>query len=1000
MPTDGVKKSAVHPPTRLPPRSVSTNVVPKMVKRDTTSEVCRSATTAHMEPVQQLRKSIDVLRAEARESLRRCQAEMTAEFRRQLNAEQLKWQASKEKALAANTAHLRRAFDEKLTAALRTKERELNGLRVRARSDVQPAGVSDSVCDGIRDKGVLQLDRANAPNRQFSIADSRRKGRGRSDAVNRREEQAARRCPQRNNEAAIDDAVSTTGSESTITMSSYTLPRTPAKQVASPLKVYGGVQMITRDEHEKERQRWATKIEDVEVRLMDAESFNSDMNQMKAELNKKIVELERNQKPLLEQNRKLNDRNRLLQQEMKKIEEKLRHAQDDHLTLKDSFERVLKENSSLKEKRAFPEKIEEYDRYRQQVLEYSKCITALRQAAAEKDRRYDLLALRFRRLKKCQSGNGETDEDKQSSFGGSDGSASSVSLDTITEDLEGQEKESVFTATIEAQRDQIIALMARSERLDRELLDSKEQNELLEFQVLELQEASNQELEQSLMCQAKETSDRSVGTDDDEAFFSDFSEDDDATTLPIDEMKIRFTLLKHRREIKKEDRAVIRQAKDYFDVLETQLKEWRARAAQWREDRRELEERHQQELADVKRQIDEKSSKQKRKKELQQEIDLLNKRINDMHLAHTQSNNDRLTLEKDLDKLRYMLQLKDQSECKERQRADDLVKKMAQLSDSRRCEIELMERNSRQHSENLVALRNQLEQLRTAHERLQSDKQQIEAALTEAKEQVEEAHANLQKAASKGDAPDLERRYAEAKYRLKEALKVVHDYESVINRAKERNAQLEAKVTAMTDASELQARVQRTETYNGQLEEQFDVQIQIIDALKAQLLKQTPIGNLSAKIASMAGGELNPPVCIQIVRHIDAWLEVETSADGDSRQFAALLGAVFKRCAAASINDRPSRVCDKRPRPYGSAESGWWSHPSSSEATTSPDDGDHHSDDDSQSDSGVASVASIKSRPRKHRGSRRSQEHKTTIPAERVTDLKLHTSATIVTDDF
>lgn len=41
---------------------------------------------------------------------------------------------------------------------------------------------------------------------------------------------------------------------------------------------------ISKDEHEKERQRWATKIEDVEVRLMDAESFNSDMNQMKAEL--------------------------------------------------------------------------------------------------------------------------------------------------------------------------------------------------------------------------------------------------------------------------------------------------------------------------------------------------------------------------------------------------------------------------------------------------------------------------------------------------------------------------------------------------------------------------------------------------------------------------------------------------------------------------------------------------------------------------------------------
>ncbi len=48
---------------------------------------------------------------------------------------------------------------------------------------------------------------------------------------------------------------------------------------------------------------------------------------------------------------------------------------------KDSFERMLKENGALKEKRAFPEKMEELDRYRSRVLEYSKCITALRQAA-------------------------------------------------------------------------------------------------------------------------------------------------------------------------------------------------------------------------------------------------------------------------------------------------------------------------------------------------------------------------------------------------------------------------------------------------------------------------------------------------------------------------------------------------------------------------------------------------------------------------------------------
>lgn len=48
---------------------------------------------------------------------------------------------------------------------------------------------------------------------------------------------------------------------------------------------------------------------------------------------------------------------------------------------KDGYERLMKENQSLKEKRAFPEKLEELDRYRNQVLEYSKCITALRQSA-------------------------------------------------------------------------------------------------------------------------------------------------------------------------------------------------------------------------------------------------------------------------------------------------------------------------------------------------------------------------------------------------------------------------------------------------------------------------------------------------------------------------------------------------------------------------------------------------------------------------------------------
>lgn len=109
--------------------------------------------------------------------------------------------------------------------------------------------------------------------------------------------------------------------------------------------------------------------------------------------NKKIVELEKNQRPLIDQNRKVSDRNKVLLGEVKKVEQKLCHSQDDYLTLvsppflnwyyhfqKDAHDRLVKENATLKEKRAYPEKLEELDRYRNQVLEYSKCITALRSA--------------------------------------------------------------------------------------------------------------------------------------------------------------------------------------------------------------------------------------------------------------------------------------------------------------------------------------------------------------------------------------------------------------------------------------------------------------------------------------------------------------------------------------------------------------------------------------------------------------------------------------------
>ncbi|VDP05908.1 unnamed protein product [Heligmosomoides polygyrus] len=191
---------------------------------------------------------------------------------------------------------------------------------------------------------------------------------------------------------------------------------------------------MNKEDHDRERMRWFLRLEEIESRLADSERLNSDMHQIRAELNKKIVELEKSQRPLIEQNRKVNERNKALQQEVKKLEQKLCHTQDDYLTLKNAHEKLMKEHVQLKEKRAYPEKLEELERYRAQVLEYSKCITALRSSGLERDRRYELLVQKFKRLRRCVRK--DVEDDRQSLVGSDCSAESSVNLDKIAEDLE------------------------------------------------------------------------------------------------------------------------------------------------------------------------------------------------------------------------------------------------------------------------------------------------------------------------------------------------------------------------------------------------------------------------------------------------------------------------------------------------------------------------------------------------------------------------------------
>jgi hypothetical protein len=71
------------------------------------------------------------------------------------------------------------------------------------------------------------------------------------------------------------------------------------------------------------------------------------------------------------------------------------------------------------------------------VLEMSKCITALRQSAAEKDRRHELLVLKLKRMRRAAAAAQESD--RQSCAAGSEGSvedSGSLGLDTIAEDLD------------------------------------------------------------------------------------------------------------------------------------------------------------------------------------------------------------------------------------------------------------------------------------------------------------------------------------------------------------------------------------------------------------------------------------------------------------------------------------------------------------------------------------------------------------------------------------
>ncbi|KAI1731983.1 hypothetical protein Ddc_00831 [Ditylenchus destructor] len=448
-------------------------------------------------------------------------------------------------------------------------------------------------------------------------------------------------------------------------LSRSSTPLNGANRASASPKCFGKNTHILKEDYDREKTRWQQKLDEAAQKLNEASINNSELFQIKAELNRKIIDFEKNQKPLIEQNRRLNDRIRMLSNDSKKLEEKVCHAQDDFLSMRDAYDRLAKENSSLKEQRAFPEKLEELSRYRQQVLEYSKCITAIRQSAQEKDRRYELLVQKFKKYRKLllSKRNGTDDDDRQSCFDGSECSAdsNSLALDTIAEDLDEdveltaellrpsitpteyslkQQLDLANMTIMELQnalecgdspdklREDIRHLKEQKESLDeirakleKDLANAQEHTDLLEFQLVELTEGSQR--------RNAEFSDKNMSTDL-EITFEDYndSEDDVLETCNItaeaitQNRDILNTILCNKSLLNRSQRRGMRNSIDIIQGLQNKLAFTETDLNMSNCELNRLRRQFEDEIGELRRNNEDAATKkQQKKKELQIELD-------------------------------------------------------------------------------------------------------------------------------------------------------------------------------------------------------------------------------------------------------------------------------------------------------------------------------------------------------------------------------------------
>ncbi|CAI2356386.1 unnamed protein product [Caenorhabditis sp. 36 PRJEB53466] len=696
------------------------------------------------------------------------------------------------------------------------------------------------------------------------------------------------------------------GNERTVMTESPFRTGTPSKMPSA----FGEKTYVSKEEHEKERTRWLGKMEEVEKRLMDAEIMNSSLTINKAELKKRIVEMEKGQRPMIDANRKLSDRNKTLQQEMKKIEQRFCHSRDDFLTLKDVHERLLKENACLKEKRVSPEKLEELSRYRNKVLEYSKCITALRSSAYEKDKRYEMLVQKFKRLQKCLK-KSENDDDRMSNGGSDCSAASTVSLDTITEDFE-----EVFAKDIETDYQALYRENAELQRALNELqLNTSDLSEE-SFLRDQISFANSTIEQQQLVIDA--TQDMMSQTAQLKSTIAGQQEHIRCLEQTIEDLREQIESQTERNDVLEFQVLEMEENQKQQEVTEKANVQFEKEKAQLQKELDEVKKAHCEQLKTImviKQELEAVKSAAPANLSVSEseEVKNLKQKLEKAEAANTSINEELRSASKELGKIRFQMQGKENDLSRERKMTEALSAQLQSVVSSSQEEALKKE-------EELKKLRTTVDEQKAQMEKMAAEKKDVDQRL----KNLEKEYAAYRDEQRPEIRTELERRYEEAKYRLNSALEKIHDYELLYEAAKKSEKD-------GTISKHLEEELIEVKEFNAHLERQFQAQSDIIEALKKKLLQHRSFCDKINKLSELEDASRIQEELVMFSRENNC----------DEGKLAANIALIIKDIRKNTFySPLEISTAHHKIRPYSSVDSSAEWQSNSSEGIVSPDEHD------------------------------------------------------------